>query len=566
MARKSRKVDFVNAGNEAIVTATKPDPGKKVSHAALYARLSFESDANRERNTIETQMALLHSYVESKDDIVVRKEYFDISKTGTNFEREGFEEMMQDISAGTVDCVIVKDLSRLGRNYVEAGSYIERVFPFFGVRFISVNEQFDSDRDDVSMLINMSNVYNEIYSRDLSKKVKSAYRTYWKKGEYPAGFVAYGYEKDKSNPHKLVPDPETAPIVKRIFQMFMDGSTYAEIARVLDEENILCPGVYSRIKHGKEMGDLSEKRWHPSTVNRILQNEKYMGDCFFNKRTNEQWGKNKKIDSPRSEWILVENTHEPLISREVFEQVQKKKAQIKQAVISARKNDGATAKDFNFFRGKCFCAECQKPMYLTGGSKGHKRLFRCSSYTRLRKCTPNSVYDTEINEYVLRVIRTHINVYMESVTMIRKLNQRQASMKKYDIFTREIKKCRKKLEELAKNRERLFEDYAYRIIDAEQYEKFLEQDMAHAKELQEKLDLLITQKVGYEREYRTDEEWEQVINKYRRTRTLTREMVDAFVEKLEISSDRSITVHLKYDDMLYELKNYTKIREAEECR
>ena len=147
MARKSRKVDYVNVGNKENLVTEAENQCEKVSHAALYARLSYESEKNRERNTIETQMVLLHNFVKEQKDIVVAKEYYDISKTGTNFERDGFNEMMQDIKEGNIDCVIVKDLSRLGRNYVEAGSYIERVFPFFNVRFISVNDHYDSFRD-----------------------------------------------------------------------------------------------------------------------------------------------------------------------------------------------------------------------------------------------------------------------------------------------------------------------------------------------------------------------------------------------------------------------------------
>lgn len=229
MARKSRKVDYVNVGNKENLVTEAENQCEKVSHAALYARLSYESEKNRERNTIETQMVLLHNFVKEQKDIVVAKEYYDISKTGTNFERDGFNEMMQDIKEGNIDCVIVKDLSRLGRNYVEAGSYIERVFPFFNVRFISVNDHYDSFRDDISLLISMSNVYNEFYSRDLAKKIRSSYRTSWANGEFPSGQMAYGYEKDKDNPHQLIPDPVAAPVVKKIFQYFIDGMTYAEI-------------------------------------------------------------------------------------------------------------------------------------------------------------------------------------------------------------------------------------------------------------------------------------------------------------------------------------------------
>ena len=222
MARKSRKVDYVNVGNKENLVTEAENQCEKVSHAALYARLSYESEKNRERNTIETQMVLLHNFVKEQKDIVVAKEYYDISKTGTNFERDGFNEMMQEIKEGNIDCVIVKDLSRLGRNYVEAGSYIERVFPFFNVRFISVNDHYDSFRDDISLLISMSNVYNEFYSRDLAKKIRSSYRTSWANGEFPSGQMAYGYEKDKDNPHQLIPDPVAAPVVKKIFQYFSE--------------------------------------------------------------------------------------------------------------------------------------------------------------------------------------------------------------------------------------------------------------------------------------------------------------------------------------------------------
>lgn len=169
MARKSRKVDYVNVGNKENLVTEAENQCEKVSHAALYARLSYESEKNRERNTIETQMVLLHNFVKEQKDIVVAKEYYDISKTGTNFERDGFNEMMQDIKEGNIDCVIVKDLSRLGRNYVEAGSYIERVFPFFNVRFISVNDHYDSFRDALYAIVAEVSYYLSGFSKEINR-------------------------------------------------------------------------------------------------------------------------------------------------------------------------------------------------------------------------------------------------------------------------------------------------------------------------------------------------------------------------------------------------------------
>ena len=183
-----------------------------------------------------------------------------------------------------------------------------------------------------------------------------------------------------------------------------------------------------------------------------------------------------------------------------------------------------------------------------------------------RKCTPHSITDLEVNDYVLRVIRVHINVYVENVDLIRRLNQRQESIKKYDVFNREIKKCRKELEKVAVHRERLFEDYVCRIIDAEQYETFSKQDAETEKEIQNNMEILLKHQVGYEKNFHTEEEWETLINKYRNTRTLTKEMVNAFVEKIEIHESGSITVRLVYDDMLEELRKYAKEREAESCQ
>ena len=235
--------------------------------------LSFESDKNRERNTIETQMALLHSFVEDQNDIVVEKEYFDISiSLCTNFEREGFDEMMQDIKNGLIiDCVIVKlNLSRLGNNYVEAGSYIERVFPFFNVRFISVNDHYDSKRDDVSLLVGMSNIYNEFYSRDLQRKYVVHIVSTGQMENFRQGSWLMDMKNNSKIPEYLIPDPEVAPVVKRIFRMFMDGETYAEIARTLNREGYLCPKAYKRKKAGIEVAEATEWKWSGGTVSKYF--------------------------------------------------------------------------------------------------------------------------------------------------------------------------------------------------------------------------------------------------------------------------------------------------------
>ena len=418
-----------------------------------------------------------------------------------------------------------------------------------------MNDHYDSFRDDISLLISMSNVYNEFYSRDLAKKIRSSYRTSWANGEFPSGQMAYGYEKDKDNPHQLIPDPVAAPVVKKIFQYFIDGMTYAEIARKLNAD-----------KAGKANEKSATWTWSGGTVHKILENQYYAGDSVHNQFTNDSWAAQRQKMNQKEEWIIIKNTHEALVSRKDFDEVQEKIGHIVKRVNEARKSNGNNVRDFNFFKQKIVCADCGKTMYLYGKTKGNHRRFYCGNNKLHGKCTPHSITDLEVNDYVLRVIRVHINVYVENVDLIRRLNQRQESIKKYDVFNREIKKCRKELEKVAVHRERLFEDYVCRIIDAEQYETFSKQDAETEKEIQNNMEILLKHQVGYEKNFHTEEEWETLINKYRNTRTLTKEMVNAFVEKIEIHESGSITVRLVYDDMLEELRKYAKEREAESCQ
>lgn len=567
MARKSRKVDFVNVGTVADGVrdgAVEAKTGTKhpVFRAGLYARLSLESEVNRERNTVETQMELLKKFVDGTDDIVVEKEYFDISKTGTDFERSGFDEMMRDIRNNRINCVIVKDLSRLGRNYVEAGNYIERVFPFFEVRFIAVTDGYDSEKGEAGLAVCMSNIFNEYYSRDLGKKIKASHRSNWAKGRCVSGNLVYGLKKDPDDKYHIIHDEETAPNVVRMFDMFLAGATYAEIAAAFNKEGLLNPRAYKCFKSTGKTPDTFDIRWQPGTIPKLLSNRYYAGDSVHGQRSNDSFREKKQQMEPEENWIIVENTHEPLVAKDVFEKAQgemeRRKAEHKAAKSPGKYSVAAR----NFFGSRIVCADCGKTMYLQR-SGSDKAAFNCGSHILKRQCLSHRIYDTDVYDQVLKVIHTHMNVYLDKVEMIRRLNQRQESIAQYDIFGKEIRKCHKELEKLAAGRERLYEDYVCHMIDAEQYEGFKERDAAREKELKERIEELSGHRAGYSINFRTDREWEKVIDAYRDKRKLTKKMVDAFVEKIEVNADRSIKIHLVYDDMLKELVCYAKEREAE---
>lgn len=562
MARKSRKVNFVNVGRAAGQTAVKEE--KIVFRAGLYARLSLESGENRERGTIENQMELLKNFVDGADDIVPEREYMDISKTGTNFERDGFEEMMRDIRDGRINCVIVKDLSRLGRNYVEAGNYVERVFPFFEVRFIAVTDGYDSAREGADLSVCMSNIFNEFYSRDLAKKIRASYRSSWKKGSNVSGNLAYGLMSDPMDRHRIIADPETAPVVLRIFDMFVNQQMgYAQIAKTLNDDGVIGPKAYKHFKRTRELPQNYDAAWKGYTIARMLCNPYYAGDSRHNEHGRDGFAEKKQWREPEENWIIVEGTHEPVVPRELYLKAQERLKGIHEnSPKYGKKNQGELACR-NFYKKKIVCGDCGATMYLTKNSNAGAD-FICGGHQTKKGCDRKRISENAVNDEVLRVIRAHMNVYVDSMEMLKRMNRKTDSMKKYDVLTKEIQKLHHEMEKLAAHRQHLYEDYAERLIDAGQYEAFADRDSAAETKLRKKINEIAEYQKKYDRNYCVNHDWQAAIEKYRNIRHLTKKMVDAFVEKIEIFSAGKVTVHLVYDDMLEELAAYTKEREAED--
>lgn len=314
MARKSRK------------PTAQPENPKRQEHAcraALYARLSSEDLHGKTNRSIENQIALLERFIQEQQDISVYGVYTDRGESGTNFERQGFQGMMEDVRNGAVNCIVVKDLSRFGRNYIETGDYIENILPFMGVRFIAVNDGYDSARGGESLTVPLKNVINDLYARDVSRKVSSSFAVKQRRGEFLGTFAPYGYLKAQGDPKHLIPDPVTAPVVARIFQWREQGFSLRAIAGRLDGEGI-CPPAQYRC----DMGLIKEKHrdspcgWHKSAVARILANPVYLGHMAQAKQKTSVFQGHGRINIPQSGWVIVENTHEPIIDAVLFQAAQ----------------------------------------------------------------------------------------------------------------------------------------------------------------------------------------------------------------------------------------------------
>ena len=363
MARKSRKNMPVAVAeptdNLTAKAVLSMDKEAKPYQVGIYARLSFESEANKERDTVDTQIAYIREFINSQDDMVEVEVYADISVTGTTFERPEFDRMIQDIRAGRINTVITRDLSRLGRNYVEAGNYIERVFPFLDVRYIAITDDFDTARPGTDLSVPLKNIVNEYYSKDLSKKVETGKHSIWAQGGFSEGTPPYGYYRATDGSRKLLIDEEVSDNVVRIFNMFLDGEGYGSIAKTMQSEGILSPPKYRFYKAGKTEFAEKAREWHYSHVKEILQGEYYIGNIVHGKQRKalDTGRKNKKTD--KSKWQRVENAHEPIIDKDTFYRVQERIELIRSKHLEGSKpNPEAPKKPDNILVYKTKCACC----------------------------------------------------------------------------------------------------------------------------------------------------------------------------------------------------------------
>ncbi len=360
MARTKRKVNYVQPAIEEPSASA-----ARVYRTGGYIRLSVEDSGKPGADTIYAQRDLVLKYIESQSDMTYCGMYCDNGRTGTNFERPEFERLMLDIREGRIDCVVVKDLSRFGRNYLETGNYLERIFPFLNVRFVAVNDGFDTltaERNADGYIVPLKNIINGAYSRDISRKSSSALATKQRKGEFIGSWAPYGYQKSAADNHKLELNAETAPIVRMIFQWRASGVSYLQIARKLNEMGIPSPSRYHYMRGEVKAERYANSVWHVPIIKIILQSETYLGHMVQGRTYNSLPEGKKLCKRPKSEWVIVPNTHEPLIDEETFRIVQEMAEQCRathQERIGRFDNLGHIP---HILRGLVFCADCKKPM------------------------------------------------------------------------------------------------------------------------------------------------------------------------------------------------------------
>lgn len=385
-------------------------------NVAAYIRLSKEDGDKAESDSVSNQKKLILDFVKDKSELVVYDIYIDDGFSGTNFQRPAFERLIRDIESGKVNCVIVKDLSRFGRDYIETGRYLERFFPEYDVRFISITDNIDSEKQIYDMLLPIRNIFNEQYARDISQKIHASLQTKQKAGEFIGAFAPYGYRKAPDNKNKLIIDDYAAAIVRRIFDLYLKGFGKIRIAGILNGEGIPCPSEYKRQNGDMYRNSKNPDRiscWTYSTVNRILENEMYIGNMVQGRKSQRMRSKAKV--KKREDWIVVCRTHEAIIDRDTWEKTQR--------LLKCRVREENRVTERSLFAGFLKCGNCNCAMVKKSGRNGKMKEnpagavnYYCGTYIRSGRqfCTPHSISHKKLEGLVMEDLRRIISKINET--------------------------------------------------------------------------------------------------------------------------------------------------------
>lgn len=439
--------------------AEPPAQGQARWRAALYARLSRDDGDKPESDSIANQRKLLERFLAGQSRMEPAGFYCDDGYTGTNFDRPDFQRMIRDIEAGKVNCVVVKDLSRFGRDYIDVGRYLERWFPEHQVRFIALGDGIDSEKGAYDLTLPVKNVINEQYARDISQKVRGALQSKRQCGEFIGAFASYGYRKDPEHKGKLLIDPAAAQVVQRIFTLYEQGVGKIRIARLLNEEKIPCPSEYKRLSgekyhNGQRLNGTSY--WTYATIHRILKNQMYAGRMEQGRAPRQgMHGKAKQL--PREQWTVVENTHEAIIDPRQWERVQSLLGRDTR-VLNFEQNVSP-------FAGFLRCGDCGRAMSKANHSGGV--YYCCGSYKRYGPgvCTRHGISHANLERLVL----DDLNKVIASVEDLHALAQEARDEARSPDRRAERERLQGSLKRVRRLRKGVYEDYKDGLISKEDY-------------------------------------------------------------------------------------------------
>ena len=520
----------------------------KIWNATLYLRLSRDDGDKEESNSITGQRELLRDFIRNRPELREYAVRIDDGFTGSNFERPDFKKMMEDVKEGRTNCIIVKDLSRFGRNYLDAGEYIEKIFPFLGVRFIAVNDNYDSlgeksASDD--LVIPFKNLINEAYCRDISVKVRTQLEIKRKSGQYIGAFAVYGYMKDETDKNRLIVDEYAADIVRDIFSWKLDGMSPQDIAVRLNQSGILSPMEYKKslgMRFATSFKANAQAAWSANSVLRILKNPVYIGVLTQGKETTPSYKVRKRIIKPEDEWTVIPDSHEPIIRREDFESVQK--------VLTLDTRRSPNDSNVQLFSGMVFCGECGASMVRKTVPSGNKKYvyYVCSAHKQDKSCASHGMRDTALEEVVLETVKQYIRDVIDLDDILSMTDTAPLRTAEAQKVQRQLDKKRSEHERLQKLLMSLYENLADDIIDRDEYAKLKQNYAGRAAECEKQMDALKESIVQIKEQGGEHREWMMRFRKHQNITELERSIAVALIDRILIYKDNRVEVHFRFED------------------
>lgn len=551
MARKSRK--NLNTEKEIVVKESNLFP------TAIYVRLSVENSGKAdEGDSIANQTSICRDYLSEHADLKLYDIYEDNGEKGTHFDRPEFNRLMDDIRMGRVKCVLVKDLSRFGRDYIEAGQYLEKIFQFLGIRFISVTDNYDSlvsNDAEGALMVPLKNMINTAYAKDISRKIITSFKARQEKAEILPAFAPYGYVKSKTEAYRYEVDTEVAPYVRMIFEWKASGVSHNEICRRLNEMGAVTPA-----KRKVELGIWRAERykhtvWYGRTIIDILNNPTYTGSIVYGRMTKSLFEGIRIHRADPSEWMIHENMHEAIVSRELFEQVQKMFSDRKSSFAEIMdENKEERSKYINLFRNKIYCGDCGKRMrFIRGHDKRNDKwhmTFACGGYidSHYTRCSRHGITYEEVVAAVMETVKIQLEYVLQQEKLIRKMRGTSGEKSLLDSYIAKVNFISQEINKVNSYRENLYEKYLEGVLDESEYQFAKKKYDEQIRELNPKLEEARKKKRELDDVLTLNNKWIRAIHQVGQTSELNEKHVKELVKEVRVYENRAVEVELNYGE------------------
>jgi len=516
----------------------------QVWNACGYVRLSKEDGDKEESNSVTGQKDLIRDYLSRHPELRERDMKVDDGFTGSNFERPGFQDMIAQAKAGKINCIVVKDLSRFGRNYLETGEYIERFFPFLGVRFIAINDHFDSlhsRAESDELIVPFKNLINEAYCRDISIKIRSQLEVKRQRGDFIGSFTVFGYKKDPADHHKLVVDEFAADVVRDIFNWKLDGISSIDIASRLTSKGIPTPMDYKQsqgMRYTTAFRVKERSEWSAGMILRILKNPVYTGVLQQGRVTTPSYKVKRFVQKPRDQWAVVENCHEPIIDRFDFETAQ--------LVLAMDTRTAENGQPVDLFSGMVYCGECGGAMIRKTVPSGKKKYvyYVCAAHKKDKSCCAHSLRTEALKGMVLKSTQQHIQDVIDLAKLLKLTDTARLQQAKTAKLRARLERKQQEIDHCQRLLRSLHENLADGLIDEQDFKEWRNSYRQQRAEAEAQMEAL---REEIDRELQP-KDWMEQFRRQGNITVLDRRLVVSLIERVMIFRDRRVEIVYRWQD------------------